>query len=195
MEKISIQTTYTRISIYARYSGAASAKNGGANAGGEAETGKSGKSLECGRSKDGDTFSLSIEARTIRISESYEVSGGEALQAISGPHAKQGKDDRHRHHFLSLENPGDVAENLLEQITRRHATQGGSKADAAADIKKRLADWKPAAGKATVEYLEFRSQVHMRLSQGLDAWVQDRNAPAPGPAAEAGDGAGSSAVT
>ncbi len=238
MEKISIQSTFTQVSLYARYTAANSAKKNGAagasdsaNAAGAWKTaaeqsGAAGngaaKGIACGQSKDGDTFSLSIEASMLQISETYTVTGDatgtdgvadtgasvgnaatngaattnadgkaadperltggglvhalmDALKSISGKNGAtgaKGANAKHHHHFPQLADAQDVADNLMRQIDGRYAAQGGSKADFAAEIKTRLADWKPNTGKVTVAYQEFRSEVHLKLTQGLDAWAQ-----------------------
>lgn len=78
MEKISYQATYTRISLYAQVSSSTApgktldAKPGNATdqSGAEAMPAAAGndKGRPCQRNKDGDTFTLSIEAETIQVS-------------------------------------------------------------------------------------------------------------------------------
>jgi hypothetical protein len=231
MEKISIQSTYTQVSLYARLSGPASArKNGGTEnappdqaAGALAHTADT-KGGECARSKDGDTFSLSIEARTLQISQSITIENSGAEEGANADAAEQskqptgtdtfktgglvnalmdalktisGKGDKHRPHFPGLSGPSDVANALLDQLDKLHAEKGGSKADFAAEIKKRLAGWKQAGSstRVTVEYQEFRSEVRMQLTSGLDAWAQGPDAAGtdPGAGTASDSGAGSEA--
>ena len=227
MEKISIQSTYTQVSLYARLSGPVSPKKpaaGDAAEGAPAAASASAENAadpgngEIGRSKDGDTFTLSLEARTLRISESITIESGEgasaaratgsageagksdktgtagkpseperltgsglvsalmdALETIAettGQGKPAGADGKHRPHFPRLSDTDDVADQVLSRLDQDHAAKGGSKDDFAAELKKRLGDWKSSASaKITVAYQEFRSEVHMKVSAGVDAWL------------------------
>lgn len=232
MEKISLQSTYTRVSLYARLSGPVNAKKAadpgdaptdqtaGNTAGAVAEADGL-KSGECARSKDGDTFTLSIEARTLQISKTITIettgSGDGADAAGAAGQSQQpggkdrltgmvsslmdalktmgGKNGKHRHHFPHLSDPEDVANKILDRLDKDYAEKGGSKTDFAAEIKKKLADWKASgsSSRTTVEYQEFRSDVHMQLTSGLDSWAKGEN-PA-GTDAATGTGAGASGAS
>lgn len=228
MEKISYTASYTRISIYAQVSSSTAAKkaqdaNASATDGAPVENGKD-KIGHCQRSKDGDTFTLSIEAQTVQISGTYvsDASGGRQsledfikqrngtgksaesdkaatshaldlaglgaaevsdtaedlsggfvralLDAMEMMEAKKGHRG-HRHSYPQLGDPQDVAENLLKQLGQQYAEKGGSKADFADDVKQRPDAWKPSSQRVTVEYQEFRSEVRMKLTSGLDSWA------------------------
>ena len=85
-----------------------------------------------------------------------------------------------------------MANQVLSRLDQDHAGKGGSKEDFAAEIKKRLGDWKSAsATKVTVEYQEFRSEVHMKVSTGLDAWLGQGASGDSAPASDTAAGAGS----
>jgi hypothetical protein len=238
MEKISYTASYTRISLYAQVSSATSAKKAqGANASGTDAAAADGAPLEigndkggrCQRNKDGDTFTLSIEAESIQVSGSYMVDGsgggapsledlmkqqGEAGKSgdaaakthaldLAGTGAADGSDDisggfvkalldamekmanrghhKRGHGFPQLGDSQDVADKLLRHMREQHAEKGGSKAEFADDIKQRLDAWKPSSSRMAVEYREFRSEVHMKLTAGLDAWAAGAQDPAPVP--------------
>lgn len=93
MEKISFQATYTRISVYASSASGAGKpvdkagtgdvpdpSGGGKECHGPAQKGSA---RTCQFSKDGDTFTLSIEARSIRISGTTIID--DSGKALSGP--------------------------------------------------------------------------------------------------------------
>ncbi|MEO6094723.1 MAG: hypothetical protein ABIW76_03245, partial [Fibrobacteria bacterium] len=76
MEKISYTASYTRISLYAQVSSSPTAAKKAQDANAQPRDGalrESGndKIGHCLRSKDGDTFTLSIEAQSIQISGTY----------------------------------------------------------------------------------------------------------------------------
>lgn len=224
MEKISFQATYTRISIYASSaSGAGKAvdKAGTGKAPDPSDGGKDGHgsvqqgSVQQGsagayqRNKDGDTFTLSIEARSIQISGTLiiddsgkalsdasawkgrdaETFGAEYLEGLGLPsdarmvnafldamrkyrEGGDGHDGRGRqHHFPRLGDAEDLAERLLEHLGRQQAETGGSRAELADGVRRRLNDWATPASKAAVEFREFRGEVRMKMNYGLDAWV------------------------
>jgi hypothetical protein len=191
MEKISIRQTYTQVSLYARISSTEGGKKNGINGSAIPDDGKAcaPKGNECGRSKDGDTFTLSIEARTLQVSqtitietddaaggtgragEAERITGGFVNALLDAMDKADGKHRKPRHHFPELTGPEDVASKVLEQLNRDHAEKGGTRLDFADAVKKRLADWKPSAGRVSLEYQEFRSQVNMTISGALDAWA------------------------
>jgi hypothetical protein len=238
MEKISFQASYTRISLYAQVSAASAAKkaqNGAPVPDDGAASADGGAGGHCQRNKDGDTFTLSVEAQSIRISgtmivddsgnmpegldahdaqkslQAYgkkdkaalasalaKAGGGDDLDRLSGAgfvnafldamdKASKGRGHHGHHpHFPRLSDPQDVADTLMGHLDQQHAEQGGSRADFADKIKQRLAGWNPSASSAsssrvTVEYSEFRSEVHMKMTAGLDAWA------AAGPGSDAGN--------
>jgi hypothetical protein len=256
MEKINFQATYTKISIYAsatsgaRKAGAAGDAGDAGEKAGKAvgdsaeksvdEKGGHGSAGTCQRNKDGDTFTLSIEAQSIQISGTLILDDSGKAVSASGRNAKEtakllsgriaddgkaagdGKDaqgigadylkgldlpsdirlvnafldamqksraeDGHgshgrRHHFPELGDPQDVADRLIGQLGREHAEKGGSRAELADGVRRRLSDWEPSATKVAVEYREFRSEVHMKMTSGLDAWVASGAAPDKGGAA------------
>ena len=249
MEKISYTASYTRISLYAQASSSTAKKAQDANAsasdGAAAETGAD-KLGHCQRSKDGDTFTLSIEARTVQISETYlsEDAGqaGKSLEDLIRQRDGAGKPDAsgtagshaldlvglgdaedsdaadglsggfvkalldamekkaakkghrgHGRHAPQLGDSQDVADKLLEHLRQQYAEKGGSKADFAGDIKQRLEAWKPSSQRVAVEYQEFRSEVRMKLTMGLDSWAaaaQDAG-PAVDPGSETSPASGS----
>jgi hypothetical protein len=239
MEKISYTASYTRISLYAQVSSSTAAKKApGANAsaadGAPVEDSKE-KGGHCQRSKDGDTFTLSIEAHSIQISGTYlsDDSGGagksleDLMKQRNGTGKSAGPDDAaareshaldlaglgaaegmgadddlsggfvkalldamekmaakkghrgHRHHFPQLGDSQDVADKLLAHLHQQHAEKGGPKADFADDVKKRLDAWKQSSQRVTMEYQEFRSEVRMKLTTGLDAWAAGSQDAAP----------------
>jgi hypothetical protein len=76
-----------------------------------------------------------------------------------------------RHSFPKLADAHDVAADLLDQIAKAHAVKGGSRAEFAAAVKRRLAAWKPESSQLGEAYRKFRAEVHGRLTRSLDAWV------------------------
>ncbi|MDQ3003216.1 MAG: hypothetical protein M3Y08_18395 [Fibrobacterota bacterium] len=195
MEKISIRQTYTQVSLYARISTTEGTKKNGVAGGAAPNDGNAcpPKGDECARSKDGDTFTLSIEARSLQVSqtitietddaagksgrngEAERLGGGFVNALLDAMDKADGKHRKPRHQFPELTDPEDVASKVLEQLNRDHADQGGTRLDFADAVKKRLADWKPSAARISVEYQEFRSQVNMAISGGLDAWASEGN--------------------
>ena len=248
MEKISFQASYTRISLYAQVSAASAAKksrNAELNDSGSAtdddgavsgdpsgSAGKAGKAghtekagSNCQRNRDGDTFTLSMEARSVQISGTLIVDDagklpdgqdakkfltdmGMSKEAVAAVLAKtDGSDDidrlsgagfvnafldamdkassgrghqgqnGHRPHFPRLGDPQDVANALLDQLDRRHAEHGGSRSDFAERVKQRMANWKnpesqpSSTTRISVEYHEFRAEVHTLMTSGVDAWA------------------------
>ncbi|GEM_PF-4890310 len=268
MEKISYSASYTRISLYAQMSTSTAAKKPqGASADGAAALAADDKGKNCQRNKDGDTFTLSIEAQSYRISGTMMVEDGtdaqqaledmlgrdgkslkdvkdpqaakpdssgkngkalkniaadaaqsagadegtvdmtgagfvqalmDALEKVAGKSGKGGH-YKHHHHYAELGDSQDVADKLIDHLKQQHAEQGGSMTNFADEVKKRLAEMQPAGSRTTMEYQEFRSEVHMKLTMGLDAWVAG-NSPATGsgpasdsaPAASGGSPAGAS---
>ena len=191
MEKISIRQTYTQVSLYARISSTEGGKKQGIAGSAAPKDGNAcpPKSDECARSKDGDTFTLSIEARTLQVSqtitietndaagktsrdgEAERLGGGFVNALLDAMDKADGKHRKPRHQFPELTGPEDLASKVLEQLNRDHAEKGGTRLDFADAVKKRLADWNPSAARVSVEYQEFRSQVKMTISGGLDAWA------------------------
>lgn len=97
------------------------------------------------------------------------------LDAMEKMAAKKGHGGHHRH-SPQLGDSQDVADKLLEHLRQRHAEKGGSKAGFADDIKKRLDSWKPSSQRVSMEYQEFRSEVRMKLTTGLDSWAGTQDA-------------------
>ena len=137
------------------------------------------KGGERARSKDGDTFVLSAEARAMQAGRAAEIAipvSGNAATLSAG----DGKAGARRHVFPQLSDPQDVADRLVEGLDKEYAAQraseGGreaaSKAGFAEGIRKRLDGWNaaPATG-ATEAFLEFRGEVHWNLASALDAWA------------------------
>ena len=217
MDKISITSTYRELSLYAKVtlSGpnaktkdgqplpAVKPDDGGTPAG---TTSGDGSALVA-RSQDGDTFTLSVEARAIQVSRkiTIESSGkgdtcgksGESGRMAGDAHANalmdaldQASGHSHKHHkrahghFPQLGDAEDLAARLREHWDREHAQKGGSRGDFADQVRQRLAAWdarkdSSSSSRVTVSYQEFRTEVSVRISASLDAWS---GADAPGSA-------------
>lgn len=203
MEKITIRQTYTQTSLYANFSATGGAKKkDGIPVDAVADDGKScaHKGKECARSKDGDTFTLSIEARTLQVSRTITIETDDAAQVKSGRPSEEervgggfvkalleemdkadGKYRKPRHLFAPLSGPEDVAGKMLASLDSDHAAAGGTRLDFADAVKKRLEQWKPSATRVTMEYQEFSSQVKLMMTGGLDAWARkDKDDSKPG---------------
>lgn len=219
MEKLSFQSSYSQVSLYARLTTASGTAAPGATAkkaDDGATPGTDGKAPAGEqRNADGDSFTLSIEARTMQVSESVTVEeSGDAQAAQSASTDKLGgaidsfldafdkvggKGSHHKrhHHFPQLGDAEDVAGQAMQHVDKEHSGKDCSRSEFADEIKGRLASWK-ATKSVSVEYTEFREQVSISLSSSLDAWAQGNTNVTPGAAAPAGtavpaDGGGAGA--
>jgi hypothetical protein len=191
MEKISIRSAYSEVSLYARWSATAPGKPKAGDAGSPA--GPANPALPddgaAARSSDGDTFTLSLEARAIQVSETITIEtagvagkpGGatesarpgrlEALMEALG--RKRGHGDR-RCRYPGLADAADVAARAAEDWDREFAGHKGSRRDFAAGIRAGLDRW-AAGGEAArpraQEYRAFRSEVAVEISARLEIWT------------------------
>ncbi len=225
MEKISIQSSYTQLSLYAKATlttgGTPKPQDGQAVPAIKPDDGGAGGdgSALVARNQDGDTFTLSIEARAIQISRKITIettNDGEgcgkpsesdrlsshgqvnslmdALDMSTGHTHKHQK--RHHGHFPQLGDADDLAARLREHWDKEHAEKGGAREDFAEAIRKRLDAWKSkgessANGRTTVSYEEFRTEVSIRISASLTAWAGDNSPAGTGGDVTATDPAGS----
>ena len=148
------------------------------------------------RSADGDTFTLSVEARVIQVTESVTIESdgdcarpGEAdrlarhgqveglMEALDRSHG-HGR----RHGYPRLADAEDVASRIAEDWDREFAARGGSRRDFAEALRQRLDRWRDAgsgARRMTLEHSEFHSEVAVRITERLGSWAEDGAAPAP----------------
>lgn len=208
MEKISIQSTYTKVSLYAKLTvGTGSVPNPQDSVKPALPAPKVGDDGACAdgsrtvsSSRDGDIFSLSFEARAIQVTRSVTIetaddasgfgtpgeserlsSGGrvealmDMLDALAERRAQGHSGRRHGHaHYPRLGDADDVAATMLDHWARELAERGGSRRDFADELRGRLDKWKSAGSESvsrvSVEVREFRSEVSLKVSAGLDDW-------------------------
>lgn len=210
MEKISIQSTSYRISLYAKGTvgvtgNAAKPQNGAGksalpHADPKSADDGAGGSKPVARSQDGDTFTFSVEARTIQVARSLTLESsdpaGFGSRAESDRLTSDGKvkalmdlldqmaDHRaqgharggHRGpHFPQLGDPEDVATRMLDHWGREHAERGGSRRDFADILRGRLDKWTSggaeSSSRTTMVVREFRAEVSIKVSAGIEAWA------------------------
>lgn len=219
MEKISIHSTYTKVSLYAKLTigtAAAAAKPQDGAAKADLPAPKAADDGACAdgsrtvaRSQDGDTFTLSFEARAISVtrsitSETSEDAGGarpsesdrlssggraralmDMLEAIAERRA-QGHSGRRHHnpHFPKLADADDLAATMLDHWKREHAERGGSRRGFADELLGRLDKWRAggsgSVSRVTLEVEEFRAEVSLKVTAGLGEWAGgEPDAPSP----------------
>lgn len=150
------------------------------------------------RSQDGDTFTLSRQARTLRDAERTAAaagttdtdSAGQAGWKAAGPVGpdRPSTEDGRRYGFPPLADAVDVAETLLSGINTARPAHGESKADFAESAKRKLRNWISGPAGNTEAYPGFRGQVAERLIAGLVSWAADGQDPDPDPGPEAPGG-------
>lgn len=177
MEKFTLRTAYTEVDLRARLvfqgppgrsQGAASrlpADDGAASSSAAPSSAASGDAATA-RNADGDTFTLSVEAKVVRVEESLTV----GTESGCGPHGR-------RHHgYARLADPEDVAARIAESWDGEFAARGGSRRAFAAEARARLDHW-TAAGRdgsgMTVTHREFREEVTVRVAARLEQWTRD----------------------
>jgi hypothetical protein len=203
MESSSLSFSYTRIQAYASTAGPTKALSASG-----AEAASSGKPRHCdGQSKDGDSFTLSLEARILQVSISQTDDGAsleagtgqqgtdngsglvkalmQAVKDAFGQSGDSGVDDgskalegRGRHgHHHPMRDPQDVADRALKHLQSDYAQNGGDMRDFIDEVKKRMAA-RGAPGKGYGHDGDFRNQVNTLVSQGLDDWMKGGSASA-----------------
>jgi hypothetical protein len=190
MEKLTIRSTYTQVDLYARLSLQGPGKAQGAGARLQADDGAApGKApaVPDARNADGDTFTLSVEARAVQVTESITIEtegpagpAGDAACLPSGPSEPSPAPDlphghgRRHHGYPRLADPEDVAARIAEAWDQEHKARGGSRQAFAAAARARLAHWKAGdhgAPRMQVEHEEFRSEVAIRIEARLEQWA------------------------
>ncbi len=199
MEKFTIRSTYSEVRLYARWT--AYAPPGGPgdakvparpdDAGNPANAGP--QKAATARNADGDTFTLSIEARAIQVSESISIETGTRTGGPTQPGAdaaarlhesrsqallealerKHARGDR-RHGYPQLSDAGDVAARAAAEWESGYAGRAGSRREFAADLRAKLERWTAGQtdGRNTgAELRVFRSEVAMRIDARLENWV------------------------
>jgi hypothetical protein len=202
MEKLTIRSTYTQVDFYARLSlegasarakgpGAGPLPNPGARTLLKADDGAvpgQAPAPADARSADGDTFTLSVEARAVQVTESITIETEDAGAAPdgaclpSGPSGPPGRPHAYGRHpgYPRLADPEDVAARIAETWDQEHKARGGSRRDFAAATRARLDHWKSGgqgASRIRIEHEEFRSEVAIRLSARLEQWLNAGDPP------------------
>lgn len=207
MEKFTIRSTYSEVRLYARWT--AYAPPGGSGEAkvparpddsGNPANAQSAPKAATARNADGDTFTLSIEARAIQVSESISIenrtggakpsraeSPGPLSRAEAVARLQEGRlqallealDRRHdqgerRHGYPRLADAGDVAARAAEEWERDYAERAGSRREFAAGLREKLERW--TAGHTDdrdtgAELRVFRSEVAMRIDARLEDWA------------------------
>jgi hypothetical protein len=114
------------------------------------------------QNKDGDTVSLSLEARIIQISMMRSDDGA--------PISRSGYSRADLHQPMG--NPEDVASLVLQQLQNEHSEKGGSVQAFVDDIQKRMDSRREAVSRNTDGFSDFRKQVDSLITSGLSAWSQ-----------------------
>jgi hypothetical protein len=197
MEKITIRSTYSEVSLYARWTASAAGKAipagdkppANPDDGGAAAKTQSPEKGVTARNADGDTFTLSVEARAIQVTETVTVESGSACGKPEGPAGpsradrldalmealdrKHAHGDR-RHRYPDLIDPDDVADRAAEDWDREFAGRSGSRRDFAGSVRARLDRWASGGGEARAiraEHRAFRSEVAVQIGARLETWV------------------------
>lgn len=206
MDKITIRSSYAQAGLYAR-SAAGDSKPSTETPKPSAAPAAAGGGA---RSADGDTFTLSVHARAIRITSTVTVearedagrrsrpgeaerfsAGGrvEALLEFLDRASDRGvpeRPGRRRAHFPELGDPEDLAARMLDHWAREHAERGCPRGEFAEELRGRLDRWRTGSASVTrtvsIEVVEFRAEVSLKVSAGIDAWAA---AEPEGPAAAA----------
>lgn len=196
MEKFTIRSAYSEVSLYARWTMApgrskpADGSNPVRPDDGAAEAKpQSPENAVTARNADGDTFTLSIEARAIQVSETVCIgtgsAGGKTEGALDAARAGRigalrealernpGHGGR-RHRYPELADAADVAARAAEEWDREYARRPGSRRDFAAGIRSGLDRWMAGEGASrprAEEYRVFRSEVAVEISARLETWT------------------------
>jgi hypothetical protein len=142
------------------------------------------------RSPDGDTFTLSIEARAIQVTETVsigtersegmaagapEASRAGRLEALLAALDRKPGEGHRRHRYPGLTDAADVAARAAEDWDREFAGRQVSRGEFAAGIRAGLDCWaaRPDTRSRSTEFRVFRSEVAVEIRARLDRWAAD----------------------
>lgn len=152
MENFSIKSYSEQLRLYSR--SADPPKTKAADPASESSTStlsNSGSKTSDLQSKDGDSVSLSLEARAASLSRIQPDDG--ALPT-------------------SMVDPEDVAAKVLQQLQQEHSEKGGSLQAFVEGIQNKLENRKEAGNQNIHGSNDFRLQVDFLIKSGLKAWSQ-----------------------
>ncbi len=166
MESLSIQSYSAQLRIYSK--GADPPKSTINKKEGETTPNTSSVSTDF-QNQDGDSFSMSLEARIIQISVTHTDDGAATGNQPGGNLQVNSAQHKHQH---PMGNPEDVASKVLQHLQQEHQESGESLQSFVNQVQNRMESRQAARSSKPDGFNEFRMQVDTLIVSGLNSWSQ-----------------------